>query len=203
MIRTAFRHRVPLFTALALTALGTAFAASAALDALSSRDAAGGLRAALSRGIDVAVAQLGTNNGFLNDPRVAIPLPSALEKADRALSLVGMGGQADELKATLNHAAEKAVAQAKPVFKQALQHMTVSDAKGILIGGDDAGTQYFRRATSAQLTGEVKPIVASETAKLGLTAKKKEDAGQAGQPGLLLFPEAEFKPSLNPQALAG
>src|SRR5438874_11902636 len=80
MIRTAFRHRVPLFTALALTALGTAFAASAALDALSSRDAAGGLRAALSRGIDVAVAQLGTNNGFLNDPRVAIPLPSALEK---------------------------------------------------------------------------------------------------------------------------
>src|SRR6202023_2324527 len=147
--RTALRHRVPLLTALALSSLGTAFAASAALDALSSRDAAGGLRAALSKGIDVAVAQLDTNNGFLNDPKVAIPLPSPLEKADRALSRIGMGGQADELKATMNHAAEKAVAQAKPVFKQALQHMTVSDAKGILSGGDDAGTQYFRHATSA------------------------------------------------------
>jgi len=105
-----------------------------ALDALSSRDAGGGLRAALSKGIDVAVAQLGTNNGFLNDSKVAIPLPSALEKAERALSRIGMGGQGDELKATMNHAAEKAVAQAKPVFKQALQHMTVSDAKGILTG---------------------------------------------------------------------
>jgi len=52
-----------------------------------------------------------TNNGFLNDPKVSIPLPSALEKADRALSRFGMGGQADELKATMNHAAEKAVAQ--------------------------------------------------------------------------------------------
>jgi len=201
MIRTAFRHRVPLFTALALTALGTAFAASAALDALSSRDAAGGLRAALSRGIDVAVAQLGTNNGFLNDPRVAIPLPSALEKADRALSLVGMGGQADELKATLNHAAEKAVAQAKPVFKQALQHMTVSDAKGILIGGDDAGTQYFRRATSAQLTGKFKPIVASETAKLGLTAKYNEYAGQAAQLGLLSSQDANLNDYVTAKAL--
>src|SRR5260370_34234595 len=140
MARTALRHHVPLLTALALSSLGTAFAISAALDALSSKDAAGGLRAALSKGIDVAVAQLGTNNGFLNDPRVAIPLPSALEKADRALSRIGMGGEADELKATLNHAAEKAVAQAKSVFKQTLQHMTLSDAKRIPPGGDAART---------------------------------------------------------------
>src|SRR6202047_4050219 len=109
MARTALRYHVPLLTARPRSARGTAFAASAALDALSARDAAGGLRAALSKGIDVAVAQLGTNNGFLNDPKVAIPLPSALEEVDRALSGVGMGGQADELKATMNHAAEKAV----------------------------------------------------------------------------------------------
>ena len=170
MIRTAFRYRVPLLMALAFSSLGSAFAASAALDALSSRDAAGGLRAALSKGVDVAVSQLGANNGFLNDPKVTIPLPAGLEKADKALRMLGMGGQADELKATMNHAAEKAVAQARPIFKQALQHMTVSDAKGILTGGDDAGTQYFRRATSAQLTEKFKPIVATETAKLGLTA---------------------------------
>src|SRR2546421_4361891 len=184
-MRASSRQRSWQLTLLACTALGGSLAAAASIDALTSQEAAGGLRAALSRGIDVAVAQLGTNNGFLNDPRVAIPLPSALEKADRALSLVGMGGQADELKATLNHAAEKAVAQAKPVFKQALQHMTVSDAKGILIGGDDAGTQYFPRAPSAPLTGQFKPIVASETAQLRLTAENNEDAGHAAQPGPL------------------
>ena len=188
---------------LTFAALGAAFAAAAGVDALSSRDAAGGLRAALSKGIDVAVAQLGTNNGFLNDPRVAIPLPSALEKADRALSRFGMGGQADELKATMNHAAEKAVAQARPIFKQALQHMTVSDAKGILTGGDDAGTQYFRRATSAQLTEKFKPIVAAETAKLGLTAKYNEYAGKAAQLGLLSSEDANLNDYVTAKALDG
>ena len=203
MARTAFRHHVPLLTGLALCALGTAFAAPAALDALSSRDAAGGLRAALSKGIDVAVAQLGTHDGFLNDPKVAIALPSALEKADRALSRFGMGGQADELKATMNHAAEQAVAQAKPVFKQALQHMTLSDAKGILTGGDDAGTQYFRRATSAQLTEKFKPIVAAETAKLGLTTKYNEYAGKAAQLGLLSAEDANLNDYVTARALDG
>jgi len=203
MIRTVSRYRVPLLAALALSSLGSAFAASAALDALSSRDAAGGLRAALSKGIDVAVAQLGTNNGFLNDSRVAIPLPSALDKAERALSRVGMGGQGDELKAAMNHAAEKAVAQAKPVFKQALQHMTVSDAKGILTGGDDAGTQYFRRATSAQLTGKFKPIVAAEIARLGLTAKYNEYAGKAAQLGLLSSQDANLDDYVTAKALDG
>lgn len=203
MARTAFRYHVPLLTALTLSALGTAFAASAALDALSARDAAGGLRAALSKGIDVAVAQLGTNNGFLNDPKVAIPLPSALEKAEHALSLIGMGGQADELKATMNHAAEKAVAQAKPVFKQALQHMTLSDAKGILTGGDDAGTQYFRRATNAQLSEKFKPIVATETAKLGLTTKYNEYAGKAAQLGLLSSQDANLNDYVTARALDG
>lgn len=57
---------------------------SASLDTLTSKDAAGGLRAALSQGVDIAVAQLGAPNGFLNDPKVSIPLPPALEKAGRA-----------------------------------------------------------------------------------------------------------------------
>src|ERR1700736_2775452 len=150
-----------------------------------------------------AVAQLGSNDGFLNDPKVAIPLPSALEKVHRALSRVGMGGQADELKANMNHAAEKAVAQARPIFKQALQHMTVSDAKGILTGGDDAGTQYFRRTTSAQLTEKFKPIVATETAKLGLTAKYNEYAGKAAQLGLLSSQDANLDDYVTAKALDG
>jgi len=202
-MRASSRQRSWQLTLLACTALGGSLAGAAGVDALSSKEAAGGLRAALSKGIDVAVAQLGANNGFLNDPKVAIPLPSALEKADHALSLIGMGGQADELKATMNHAAEKAVAQAKPVFKQALQHMTLSDAKGILTGGDGAGTQYFRRATSAQLTEKLKPIVATETAKLGLTAKYNEYAGKAAQLGLLSSEDANLNDYVTAKALEG
>jgi hypothetical protein len=177
--------------------------AAAQLDALSSKDAAGGLRAALSQGIGAAVAQLGANNGFLNDPKVAIPLPPALEKADRALRMVGMSGQADELRVTMNHAAEQAVAQAKPVFEDALRHMTLADAKGILSGGDDAGTQYFRRATSAQLTGKFRPIVAGATARLHLASQYDELAGKAAQFGLISSADANLDDYVTAQALDG
>ncbi|MEJ0008439.1 MAG: DUF4197 family protein [Steroidobacteraceae bacterium] len=66
-------------------------------------------------------SQLGANNGFLNDPKVTIPLPAALEKAQWGLAMFGMGAQGEQLKATMNDAAETAVAQAKPVFKRALR----------------------------------------------------------------------------------
>jgi len=188
---------------LVLAVVPAGFAAAAALDALSSKDAAGGLRAALSQGVGTAVAQLGATNGFLNDPKVAIPLPPALDKADRALRMVGMGGQADELHATMNHAAEQAVAAAKPVFEDAVRHMTVTDAKGILSGGDDAGTQYFRRTTSAQLTTRFKPIVAAATAKLKLAAQYDELAGRAAQFGLVSSEDANLDDYVTARALDG
>lgn len=188
---------------LVLAVVPAGFAGAAALDALSSADAAGGLRAALSQGVGTAVAQLGATNGFLNDPKVAIPLPPALDKADRALRMVGMGGQADELHATMNHAAEQAVAAAKPVFEDAVRHMTVTDAKGILSGGDDAGTQYFRRTTSAQLTTRFKPVVAAATAKLKLAAQYDELAGKAAQFGLVSSEDANLNDYVTARALDG
>jgi Protein of unknown function (DUF4197) len=196
-------QRLALITVLMLSSAGTALADTAALDALSSKDAAGGLRAALSKGVDVAVSQLGANNGFLNDPKVAIPLPGGLEKAEKGLKMLGMGGQADELRVTMNHAAEQAVAQAKPIFKQALQHMTLTDAKGILSGGDGAGTAYFKRTTTAQLTSSFKPVVTKETAKLGVTAKYNEIAGKASQLGLMSSQEANINDYVTAKALDG
>ena len=103
----------------------------------------------------------------------------------------------------MNHAAEQAVAQAKPIFKQALQRMTLADAKGILTGGDGAGTAYFRRATSEQLTTKFKPVVAAETAKLGLAARYNEYAGKASQFGLLSAQDANLNDYVTAKALDG
>jgi hypothetical protein len=192
------------FTAL-LTApwSGLAAAGSAALDALTPNEAAGGLHEALAKGIDVAVSQLGAQNGFLNDPRVAIPLPEPLQKAERALTLIGMGGQGEELRVAMNHAAENAVSHAKPIFTQALRHMTLADAKAILTGGNDAGTQYFRRTTSAQLGAKFKPIVAAQTAKLGLARQYNEYAGKASQVGLISSQTANLDDYVTGKALDG
>lgn len=194
------------FAAMALMA-GLALVASVAfagaLDALTNKEAASGLRTALSQGIDVAVAQLGTKDGFLLDPKVMIPLPPALQKADKALRMFGMSGQADDLKAAMNHAAEAAVAEAKPVFKDALQKMTLADAKGILTGGENAGTQYFRTATTTQLTAKFKPIVAKATAKLQLASMYDQYAGKAASYGLLKNEDANLNDYVTAKAMDG
>ena len=197
-------HRWQLAAAVALL-LAASFTAAAAgsIDAVSSKDAAGGLRAAISQGIDKAIAQLGAPNGFLGNPKYTIPLPSALEKADRALRMIGMSGDADQLKVAMNHAAEMAVADAKPVFKQAAQRMTVADAKGILTGGETAATQYFRQATSAQLATRFKPIVARETAKLKLRGLYDQYAGKAAQVGLISAEDANLNDYVTAKALDG
>jgi hypothetical protein len=197
------RRAVAVLCAATIFMGSSVWGAPSTLDALTSHDASSGLRAALSQGIDTAVSQLGVPNGFLNDPKVAIPLPPALEKADRALRMVGMGGESDKLKVGMNHAAEMAVADAKPIFKTALQHMTVADAKGILTGGEDAGTQYFRRATSAQLTTKFKPTIARETAKLQLAPVYDKYAGKAAELGLVNKQDADLNDYVTARTLDG
>jgi hypothetical protein len=202
MNRICAWHRMTLLLLLACCA-NAALAASAAFNALSAKDAAGGLRDALSKGIDVAVTQLGANDGFLKDPKVMIPLPPLLAKAQRGLAMLGMGPRADELQATMNHAAESAVARARPILKQALQRMTLTDAKDILTGGDGAATGYFRRATSSQLIDKFKPVVAAATAKLGLAAKYDQYAGNAARLGLISNQDANLDDYVTAKALDG
>jgi len=199
------RNRVRRLGFICLVAMASSLTqvSAGALDALTSKDASGGLRAALGQGIDLAVTQLGATDGFLKDPKVSIPLPPALQKADRALRMLGMANDADTLKAAMNHAAEAAVAQAKPVFKDALTRMTIADAKSILGGADDAGTQYFRKATSAQLTEKFKPIIARETAKLKLATLYDQYAGKAASVGLLKAQDANLNDYVTAKALDG
>jgi Protein of unknown function (DUF4197) len=170
-------------------------AAAAAIDTVSSKDASAGLRAAISQGVDKAIGMLGAPNGFLGNPKYTIPLPSALEKADRALRMIGLSGDADELKAAMNHAAEMAVADAKPVFKQAAQR--------ILTGGETSATQYFRQSTSAELVTRFKPIVARATAKLKLRGLYDQYAGKAAQVGLISSADANLNDYVTAKALDG
>ena len=170
---------------------------------LTSKDAGTGLKAALSQGVDRAVGQLGTAGGFLGNPKVEIPLPPALDKASQALRFVGMGAQADELKESMNHAAEAAVAEAGPTFKKALKNMTLADAKGILSGGDDAATAYFRRSSADELRQRFRPIVTKATQRLKLAAVYNRYAGKAAELGLVRGEDADLDGYVTGKALDG
>ena len=176
---------------------------AAGLDAISSGDAASGVREALAKGADYAVSSLGQQNGFLGNKKVKIPLPSPLDKAESALRMFGMGKQADQLVETMNHAAENAVAVAKPVLVESIRKMSVQDAKGILTGGEDSVTQYFKRTSTEQLTAKFMPIVKKETGKLQLAEQYNKFAGKAASAGLIEQKDADIDSYVTQKAMDG
>lgn len=183
--------------------LAASLAQAGALDAISTGDASAGVKEALSKGADYAVASLGKNGGFLGNDKVKIPLPGYLQKADSALRMFGMGKQADQLVETMNHAAENAVAVAKPVLADSIKKMSVQDAKGILTGGDDSVTQYFKRTSTDQLTAKFMPIVKTETQKLQLADQYNKLAGKAASAGLVDKKDADIDSYVTQKAMDG
>jgi len=178
-------------------------ATAVGLDDLSSKDTASGLKEALTRGADVAVSQLGKPNGFLGDKRVKIPLPESARAAEKMMRTLGMKKQADELIETMNHAAEMAVVEAKPILTNAVKNMSFDDARGILTGGDDAATQYFKRTTSEAIGAKFLPIVKKSTAKVNLAGQYNQYAGQAAKLGLLDKKDADLDTYVTQKAMDG
>lgn len=177
------------------------FAAQAA--DVSSGEAASGLKETLTRGAEIAVDQLGKPNGFLGDKRVRIPLPDSIRSAEKMMRTLGAGKYADELVETMNHAAELAVVEAKPILVNAVKNMSFDDARAILSGGDDAATQYFRRTTSSDLTTKFLPVVKQATAKVQLADKYNQYAGKAAKMGLLDKKDADLDQYVTQKALDG
>lgn len=144
-----------------------------ASSALSESDIVAGLREALAQGTESAVLALGKTNGYWSNTAVRIPMPEQLTKVDKALRAAGLGGKVDEFQLTLNRAAEQAAPEAAAVFADAIRAMTLDDARGILSGGNDAATQYFRRVAGEAIEAKFLPIVQQATAKVGVTQQYK------------------------------
>jgi hypothetical protein len=185
----------------ALIAASGAYAAG--LDSISNADATSGLRQALSDGSIAAVAKLGVENGFFNNPSVKIPLPPSLKKVEGALRMAGMKKQADDLVLSMNRAAEAAVPEAKQLLVDSVKKMSVQDAKGILTGGDTAGTEYFKRTTSAQLAQRFLPIVKKATDRVGLAHQYNSLAAQGAQLGLISKDQASIESYVTQKSLDG
>jgi Protein of unknown function (DUF4197) len=149
--------------------------------ALTDTEINGGLKEALFNGVKSAVSLLGKENGFLEDVRVKIPLPSTLVKFEKGMRIAGQGVKVDEFIASMNHAAEKAVPVAVDVFVDSIKQMTFTDAKNILFSKqEDSATQFFRQTTEENLRGKFRPMVEKFTAETGVTQKYKGLVGKLG-----------------------
>lgn len=127
-----------------------------------------GLKQALQVSTSKAVALIGKPDGFLKNDAIKIVLPPRLETIGRGLRMAGMGSKVDELEIGMNRAAEQATPQAKQIFLAALRKMSFDDARHILTGNDTAATEYFKRASSADLTTAFSPIVHQSMTKVGV-----------------------------------
>jgi len=68
----------------------------------------------------------------------------------------------------MNSGAENAMAAAKPIFVNAIKSMSISDAIGIVTGGDGAATNYLKKATSAQLKEKFTPVIKNSLDKVNI-----------------------------------
>ena len=134
---------------------------------ISTLDIASGLREALDMGIAKQVSKLTKTDGFLKNELVKILLPEELQKVDKTLRDIGLGSLADEGLKVLNRAAEDAVSEATPIFVNAVKGITFNDARNILLGNDDAATQYLTKVTQTALYDKFKPVITNSFEKVG------------------------------------
>ncbi len=170
---------------------------------LTDGEASGGLKEALTQGATQAVSLLGKPDGFLKNKKVRIPLPDGLAQAEPVLRGMGQGQALDDLVTAMNRAAEQAVPKAQELLVKAVREMSVTDAKNILTGGDDAATRYFKGKTQAELTTMFLPTVKQTTDKLALAKKYDKLAGKASKFGLVKDEDAKIEGYVTRKALDG
>jgi hypothetical protein len=135
--------------------------------ALGNEEIASGLREALNMGIEKQVSKLTLEDGFYKNELVKILLPEELQKVDNTLRKIGLSNLADEGLKVLNRAAEDAVSEATPIFIDAVKGITFNDAKNILLGDDNAATNYLQQGTETKLYDKFNPIIKSSFEKVG------------------------------------
>lgn len=126
---------------------------------LTNADLINGLKEALEKGTGSAVQKVSANNGFLNNPLIRLAWPEEAKQVESTLRNLGFNKLCDDVIASLNKGAERATAQAVPIFVGAIRQMTVSDAMSIIKGEPNAATNFLKRTTTSQLTQAFNPIV--------------------------------------------
>ena len=128
-----------------------------------------GIREALRIGTQNTVLSTSKLDGYLGNQLIRIAVPEQLVSVASTLRQLGLGSQVDELEVGMNRAAELAAAEARDIFWNAIAGMTVSDAFGILNGGNTAATEYFHERTYAALQTRFHPIIQQKIEEIGLS----------------------------------
>ena len=156
-----------------LQAVGTANDVLNEVNGITESEAAGGLKEALTNGVSTGTSFLGKADGFLKNAAYKILLPQEVQNAaskirSNPIANALAGKHLDNVVTAMNRGAENAMAEAKPIFVNAIKNMSIKDAINIVTGGDGAATAYLKSATSAQLKEKFLPVIKTSLDKVNV-----------------------------------
>ncbi|WP_246218806.1 DUF4197 domain-containing protein [Parasphingorhabdus halotolerans] len=127
----------------------------------------GGVKSLLGNASDGALDKLSQPGAFYADKAVRILLPGPLKKASSILRFTSKAGLTTDITKTLNDAAGKAALEAKPIFRSAIDDMTLTDGVGIVTNGETGGTDYLRKSAGEDLAVKIRPLVEKALGETG------------------------------------
>lgn len=124
-----------------------------------------GLKQALEFGISEGSNVLSQRDGYYKSIYKIFLPEEARIVTERLKVIPGFSNLEDVILEKLNRAAEDAAKSAAPIFVDAIRQITFDDAINILMGSDDAATQYLNAKTFNPLYQEFKPVIVTSLNK--------------------------------------
>lgn len=144
---------------------------------LTQTDIISGLKEALSKGASIGAATVSKTDGFLGNQLIKLAFPPEAQKLKSTLDSIGLSSLTKKVEISLNRAAEKASEKAAPIFLSAIKSMTIKDAMNILMGPQNAATDYLKKTTTLSLKSAFSPIIASSLNQVSATKYWSEATG--------------------------
>ena len=136
---------------------------------LTNLDIGNGLKQALELGVGEGALNLSKVDGFLKSP-YKILLPAEVRKVtDKLQGVPGFRNVEAEMVKLLNRGAEDAAKSAKPIFVNAIKNMSIQDAMGILMGQNNAATNFLEKTTSNPLYQAFSPTIKTSLDRVNAT----------------------------------
>jgi len=122
---------------------------------------------------DNALDKLAQPGAFFADKAVRILLPGPLEKASGLLRLAGKSGLTKDLTKSINDVASLAAEEAKPIFRDAVDGLSLKDSVDIVKESGGA-TKHLRESSGDTLREKIRPLVEKAMSDTG-TFKQLEE----------------------------
>ncbi len=169
---------------------------------LTGDQAAGGLKEALLKGVTSGTNRLSAVGAFSQNAAIKILLPPEVQKIeqkirDNKILNALIGKELDKTIDAMNAGAEKSMALAVPVFKDAITQMSFVDAMGILTGGQGSATRYLRETSESPLQQKFKPEVKKALDEVSLAKIWEPVVNQINKNKRILGLDSDIQTDLN------